>query len=513
MALLEMDLPPIPLHASTQAHNATPKKVKFLQDVGFKRVVLARELSLTDIAAIRAAATVELESFIHGALCVCYSGQCYLSQMLVGRSANRGACAQPCRSIYDLVDGNNNIVLKNKHLLSLKDLNLTRHLQQLAEAGICSFKIEGRLKDIDYVKNTVAHYRKTIDNHPYFKEQKTPSLGKVELNFEPQPEKTFSRGFTSYFVEDNLHKVASHDTAKATDEEIGVVQSLDKNSISVKFKGDKFVELHSGDGVCFVSPQSKLFGGGVNKAEGNRLWLQNMEGVQKGCAVFRNHDHLFQKLLASPHSARRLIGVEISFEATEKFVHLTATDESGLSTSLTVEKQAVEAKDKNKALAAIVEQLSKQSNLTFKVLNVNVKSYSTNFYTISELNGWRRTLLDDLEQKRDEQPTYKDTQKIIKNQIPYPELNLNFKGNVLNSLSKQFYERHGVQKIAPAYEAEGLKNEAELMTTRYCLLRELGRCKQDKSAEKLQEPLYLENNGKRLRLQFDCKNCKMNVIG
>jgi putative protease len=512
MALLEMDLPPIPLHASTQTHNATPEKVKFLQDVGFKRVVLARELSIPEIVAIRAATTVELENFIHGALCVSYSGQCYLSQNLANRSANRGVCAQPCRSTYNLIDGNNNILLKNKHLLSLRDLNLTNQIAQLAQAGICSFKIEGRLKDADYVKNTVAHYRKAIDNNPCFKGQKTPSFGQVELNFEPQPEKTFSRGFTTYFVENDQQKIASHSTAKAIGEEIGTVQAADKETITVKFAKNKTADIHSGDGVCFVSSQGKLLGTNVNKSEGNRLWLQNMEGMQKGSTLYRNYDHLFQKQLANPNSAQRLIGVEITFEATEKSVRLTATDESGLTTSLAIEKQQVEANSKEKVLATIAEQFSKQSSSTFKVLKTNINCCNTYFYTISELNSWRRALLKDLEQKRDNMQLTKN-QTFIKNAIHYPESSLSFKANVLNSLSKQFYERHGVQKIAPAYEVEKPKSEVELMATRYCLLRELGHCKQDKSTKKLQEPLCLENNGKRLRLQFDCKNCKMYVMG
>jgi len=506
MALLEMDLPPIALHASTQAHNATPEKVKFLQDVGFKRVVLARELSLAQIAEIRAATTVELECFIHGALCVSYSGQCYLSQMLVGRSANRGACAQPCRSAYNLIDGKNNTLLKNAHLLSLKDLNLTQHVQSLAQAGVCSFKIEGRLKDVDYVKNVAAYYRKTLDE--VFAGQKKPSSGKIYFNFEPNPEKTFSRGFTGYFVENGKAVLCTLNTAKSVGEPMGKIKSFDSRSITVDTKS-KFA---AGDGICFFDKSNILHGTNINRVEGNRLWLQSMEGVSEGCSLYRNFDIAFQKQLSNPHSAKRLIDVKIKLEVSETSVRISATDEDGVCVSQLFEKQMVAANNEAKTLATIHEQLSKSGSSMFNIIDVEIKYSKPPFYTIAELNSWRRDILTKLEEKREQNYVVKNV-RFTKNSIPNPTLSLNFKGNVLSSLARRFYERHGVQKIAPAYEAEKPAGEAELMLTRYCILRELNCCKKDKKANHLHEPLYLENNGRMLKLRFDCVRCEMAVLG
>lgn len=510
MAFLEMDLPPIPLHASTQTHNATPEKVKFLQDVGFQRVVLARELSISQIAQIRAATDVELEGFIHGALCVSYSGQCYLSQMLTGRSANRGACAQPCRSAYNLIDGNNHILLKNKHLLSLKDLNLTEHLQALAQAGVCSFKVEGRLKDIDYVKNVVAHYRSAIDKA--FMGQKKPSSGKTYLGFTPNPEKTFSRGFSTYFAaNENPKNIASLNTPKSVGEKIGTIKAFDSKSITVKFE-DKTLRLSAGDGICFFDANSVLHGTNLNRVEGNKLWLNNMQNVSAGALVFRNFDLAFQKQLDNPHSAKRLIEVKILFEVNPQSVQITVTDEDRVSVSQLFDKQYITANNEAKALATIHEQLSKSGSSIFNVSEIKIKGNKSGFYTISELNSWRRAILEELEQKREDNYIV-DNQYIEKNRVPYPNLSFSFKENVLNSLSRQFYERHGVREIASAYELEMPSGETELMRTRYCLLRELGCCKKEKTAKHLHEPLFLENNGRRLRLNFDCKNCEMVVLG
>ncbi len=510
MAFLEMDLPPIALHASTQTHNTTPEKVKFLQDVGFQRVVLARELSLRQIAEIRTATTVELESFIHGALCVSYSGQCYLSHMLTGRSANRGACAQPCRSAYNLVDEQGKIIVRNKHLLSLRDLNLTDQLQQLAQAGVCSFKIEGRLKDADYVKNVVGHYRKTLDE--VFAGQKRPSSGHVDLNFEPNPAKTFSRGFSTYFAaKDKPANLASLNTPKSVGEKLGRIKSLDKQSITIEFESEA-LRLNPGDGICFFDKTGNLHGTNVNRAEGNRLWLNNMSDINAGAPLFRNFDLNFQKQLDNSNSAKRLINVEIAFESNENSVQLTAKDEDGIINTQIFEKEYIKSNNSAKTLATIQEQLSKAGSSIFNITNVKANSNETGFYAISELNSWRRTILEKLEEKRD---LYyqNEGQSNTKNNTPYPNLNLSFKGNVLNSLSKQFYMRHGVKEIAPAYEAEKPIGEVELMVTRYCLLRELGSCKKDKSGKRLQEPLFLENNGRRLKLNFDCRNCQMKVLG
>jgi putative protease len=504
MAFLEMGLPPIALHASTQANNASPEKVKFLQDVGFSRVVLARELSLLQVAAIRAAAPdVELEAFVHGALCVSYSGQCYLSCYLTGRSANRGVCAQPCRSAYNLIDGSGRTLVKGKHLLSLRDLNLTEHLQGLAQAGVCSFKVEGRLKDVGYVKNTVAHYRKAIDS--VFLGQKKPSSGQICLNFDPQPGKTFSRGFTACFVGETSGSMTTINTPKSVGEQVGLIQRVGGGSIDVALSA----EVSAGDGVCFFDKRGALHGANVNRVEGSRLFLQDVSGAAAGAAVFRSFDIAFQRQLAGG-SARRLVDVKMLLEATSTGVCVTATDEDGISVSLCVDKDNVAADSEAKALAAVRAQLAKSGGSMFRVVRVDVAADRPYFYPISELNRWRRTVLEQLEQKR--QSLYAvEHRHIEKNTVPYPDLALSFKGNVLNSYAVKFYKRHGVTDISPAFEQKQPSGTVALMTTRYCLLQELGFCKQKKLGKVLQEPLFLENNGYKLRLKFCCERCEMTV--
>lgn len=503
MAFLAMDLPPVALHASTQVHNASPEKVKFLQDVGFSRVVLARELSLAQIADIRAAAPdVELEAFVHGALCVSYSGQCYLSSYLTGRSANRGVCAQPCRSAYSLVDGHGRTVVKDKCLLSLRDLNLTQHLRGLAEAGVCSFKVEGRLKDAAYVKNVVAHYRKAIDE--VFFGQKKPSSGRVYFGFDPQPDKTFSRGFTTGFAVGEPLRMASFDTPKSLGEEVGVIRRVGSRYVEV----EATAEIRSGDGICFFGKDGALYGAGVNRAEGSRLFLQSMAGAVVGASVFRSFDAAFRRQLAG-RSARRLVDVEIRLAATPATVTITATDEDGVSVSLLVEKENVAATAGEKSLDAIKVQLKKSGNFMFNVTDVVVNTDKPYFYTISEVNGWRRAVLEQLEQKRLSVYVVKQKSR-VENAVSYPDSALSYKGNVLNSCAKKFYERHGVADVSPAFELER-PSGAALMTTRYCLLRELGCCKKSGADKKLHEPLFLENNGRRLRLKFCCSSCEMTV--
>jgi putative protease len=504
MAFLEMDLPPIALHASTQAHNASPEKVKFLQDVGFSRVVLARELSLSQIADVRAAApSVELEAFVHGALCVSYSGQCYLSQHLTGRSANRGVCAQPCRSAYSLIDGSGKTLVKGKHLLSLRDLNLTARLSGLAQAGVCSFKVEGRLKDAGYVKNVVAHYRKAID--AAFLGQKKPSSGQIYFSFNPQPDKTFSRGFTTYFADGNPQNLASLNTPKSLGEKVGAIQQVGNGYVDVKLK----VEVSAGDGICFLDKSGALHGANVNRVEGFRLFLQDASGAAAGAEVFRNFDIAFQRQLAGS-SAQRLVDVKMLLEATPTSVCLTATDEDNISTYLAIDKENIVANSEVKALNTVREQLKKSGNFMFRITQVDVNTDKPYFYAMAELNGWRRAVLEQLEQKRLSEYVVKH-RRIEKNGVPYPEVKLSFKGNVLNSYAKKFYERHGVAEINPAFEQAPPQGAAALMTTRYCLLRELGFCKKNKLSKPLQEPLFLENNGYRLRLKFDCKRCEMTV--
>ncbi|MGL4364544.1 MAG: peptidase U32 family protein, partial [Bacteroidales bacterium] len=498
MAFLEMDLPPIPLHASTQTHNTTPEKIKFLHDVGFARIILARELSPQQIAEIHKISNVELEAFVHGALCVSYSGQCYLSHALTGRSANRGACAQACRSSYNLIDNEGVCLIKNKHLLSLKDLNLSEHLQTLVNAGVCSFKIEGRLKDIAYVKNVVTLYRKNIDK--LFFGKKNCSSGKIVYSFEPNPHKTFSRGFTSYFSAFN-QQIASLNTAKSVGEYIGNILRVEKNSIILNAQKSP---LNAGDGIIFFDKKNQLQGTNINKVEGNKIHIQKIPRDIIGSQVFRNFDFVFQRNLLRPNTAQRLIQLEFIFSETESEISITAVDEDEISVNVCFKKKHVKAKSIEKVKNTIQQQFEKIKEKNFYCTKIRLNPNTSGFYTISELNIYRREIITLLEQKRKQNYNFKQN-PIVKNNIPYPEKELSFNGNVLNKLAELFYKRHQVQKISIGYELQKSFEKFALMTTRYCILNELNWCKKNKKSRNLSEPLFLENNGKKLQLFFDCK--------
>lgn len=502
MALLEMDLPPITLHASTQTNNLTAEKIKFLADVGFSRVILGRELSIAKIAAIRQQTSVELEAFVHGALCVSHSGQCYLSSALTGRSANRGSCAQPCRSSYNLVDGNGKLLAKNKHLLSLRDFNLSDKIEDLYNAGVCSLKVEGRLKDISYLKNITSYYRKQVDKLAGDGGLKRPSSGKVTLKFEPEPELSFSRGFTNYFANGKQKSIASINTPKAIGERIGKVGK--HTSTWFTLSGNN--RLNNGDGICFFDKSSVLKGTKVNKVEGDRIFPLSMEGIVEDTEIFRNHNHLFEKQMAGD-TAERLVGATLYFSADEHQITLTATDEDGVSVTLHKEQQWEEAKNEELARKSTIDNLSKSGSSMF-AFNVQMAEGTTYFYPTSEINAWRRELASLLDAEREKRYKRQEV-RIEKNSIPYPEQSLSYLGNVANSLAKQFYEQHGVTSIEQAFELAPKPSEA-LMTTHYCIRQELGICAKGKVGENTPS-LYLLNNGRKFELQFDCKRCGMQI--
>ena len=501
MALLEMDLPPIPLFASTQTNNATPEKIKFLQDVGFERIILARELSLNEITAIRKATSIDLEFFIHGALCVSYSGQCFLSQALSGRSANRGACAQPCRAIYDLLDGNNQTIIRNKHLLSLRDLNLSNHLEALMDAGVSSFKIEGRLKNESYVKNVVAYYRQKIDAVLEEKKNCTKaSCGKTLHYFTPQVERSFSRGFTNYFLEGRNAKMFSHDTGKAIGQEVGKIIQTGNNWFTYSGK-----PLHAADGICFFDKQGNLQGTNVNQIIDEKVFVQNGNGLTSGSIVFRNFDYLFEQQLK--RNSRRSIRAEIAFIADEKNIQITAKDECGITVSLIVEQCGTLAKNEQAATENIQTQLEKSGNTIFDFSVIEINCTPIYFYPTSFLNTWRREITELLLAEREKQRKKKKI-SLTPNTIPYPEKEVDYRTNIANSLSRKFYERHGATILSEAFEISPI-DTAQLMRTKYCVKYAIGACQKQGGKEKIKEPLYLLNNGKKLRLTFDCKNCQM----
>lgn len=499
MALLEMNLPPIPLFASTQTNNQNVEHMKFLQDVGFQRVILARELSLAQIAEIRKHTNVDLESFVHGALCVSYSGQCYLSCALANRSANRGCCAQMCRSAYDLIDKNGKTIAKNKHLLSLRDLNLSAHIEDLIDAGISSFKIEGRLKDESYVKNSVAFYRKKIDdvlsqNTNYTK----ASSGKTKLMFAPNPDLSFSRGFTNYFIDGRRKKMASINTPKSIGEEIGFVTKISKNSFEI----DTNKHLQNGDGICFFDNNQNLQGTKINRAEDKTVFPLSMKNIFVGAKIFRSYNHAFEKAMKQ-QTAIRNISATINFTNNNKNIILQAADEDANNVTLKVEQCGDIAVNLDLARKNLIDGLSKNSD--FFNFSANIICDEIRFYPISTINSWRRTLIEMLLAER-EKNYVQNRFSIEKNNIPYPKNQLDYTANVANNLARKFYERHGVSKIDDAFEISKTDENTIMMFNKYCIRHELGLCKKHNA-----DDLFLINNGRKLRLSFDCKKCEMKV--
>ena len=505
MGIAGMNIPPIPLHASTQMDNRTVEKAKFLAGVGFPRIVLARELSLSEIKEIHdAVPDTELEVFVHGALCVSYSGQCYASQHCFGRSANRGACAQFCRLPFDLVDAEGTVVMRDKHLLSLKDMNRSAHIEQMLDAGVTSFKIEGRLKDVSYVKNITAYYRAKLDEvFARRPEYERASYGKCAPQFTPAPEKSFSRGFTDYMLNGNKDGMTSFDTPKSKGEYMGRVKFVSRNFFT--FTGKDF---NNGDGACFVSRDGRLKGFHINRVEGNRIFPQTMPQVESGDELYRNYDCDFERQLSRPDVARRM-RVDLTLcENTGGFV-LKGIDESGLecSVSTVFEKQEARTSQRDN----IVKQLGKWGNTPFEVGEVNVEFSSEWFVPSSLLSDMRRSLCEELIKRHNEEDSREDM-RLADNAIPFVADELDYKGNVSNSHAKAFYMKHGVKSLMPAFENEPVDN-AVVMFCKHCIKFSLGWCTKSGAKHAFKEPFYLvSGDGKRFRLSFDCKECMMKVI-
>ncbi|HAF27559.1 MAG TPA: hypothetical protein DCG75_00785 [Bacteroidales bacterium] len=508
MGILEMDLPPIPLFASTQTNNYTWQKAKFLEDAGIQRIILARELSLDQIQEIKSKTNVDLEFFIHGALCVSLSGQCYFSHAIHKGSANRGACAQACRSYYTLKDEEGKTLVKNKHLLSLKDLNLTDHINELLDAGITSFKIEGRLKDVAYVKNITSHYRKHIDlalkTRKDFKKQ---SSGNVYSDFNPDPERTYNRGYTNYFIHGRTDKIASADTPKSIGKEIGRVKSIGSNY----FKIESSLTLHNGDGICFFDDSSVLQGFNVNKVDNTKIYIDKIQDLKPGTIIYRNYDHQFNKQLSNSKTERK-ISVAIEINETEQGISIQAKDSDNIEITWNYYKQKEEAKNAELAISNIEKQFSKGGDSIFKVEELAMIIKTPLFFPISELNELRRKTFELLEKERIK--AFKRIEfKTEKTSHHFPDEFIDYKGNVLNQKAVDFYKRHGVKVIENAFEVQTNFESKEIMTTRHCIKFQMGACKRfAENPKEIKEPLFLEDNNRRYKLDFDCKNCFMKVI-
>ncbi|EUJ09662.1 collagenase-like protease [Methylophilaceae bacterium 11] len=516
MGLLEMDLPPIQLHASTQTDIRTVEKAQFLDQVGFSQIVLARELDIPTIKKIAAATTCNLEYFIHGALCVAFSGQCFISHAHTGRSANRGECSQECRLPYTLEDQKGRILGKDKHFLSMKDNDQSANLRALIDAGVSSFKIEGRYKDLPYVKNATAHYRQLLDEIlDHYPEYQKSSAGNTTYTFTPQPEKTFNRSATDYFANGRQADIGAFDTPKFSGEVLGKVTKVGKDFIEISTD----VELHNGDGVCFFDVHKELVGLRVNTVEDKRIFPNEMPvDIRNNTLMYRNRDHAFMRLLEKD-SAVRKIEVSMTVYETRDGFALTVTDAQGLSATaqITAEKQA--ANDTAKAETSVRENLGKLGNTDFIAKEIHLELAQAWFIPASTINNLRREAIEQLIQTRAlsyQRPLRRPANEPL---AIYPEDNLTYLANVYNQQARNFYHKHGVKIIAKAYEANEELGEVPVMITKHCLRFSHGLCpKEAKGVIGVQgtvtaEPMTLISGNDRYTLKFDCKPCEMHVMG
>ena len=529
--LLPKDMKPLPaLHASTQTDNRTAEKVAWLHGLGFERVVLARELSLAEIKTIhQTVPDVQLEGFVHGALCVSYSGVCYASQYCFQRSANRGACAQFCRMKFDLIDAQGREIEHQRHLLSLKDLCQIDHLEEMADAGICSFKIEGRLKDVEYVKNVVAAYSKRLNRiiEKRGDDYRRASLGRVTYYFEPDLKKTFNRGYTDYFLHRRQPYIYSPDTPKALGEYVGKVKEIRRGSFNVAGTAS----FANGDGLCFINDEHELEGFRINRAEGNRLFpLRMPDNLRPGAALYRNRDEAFSKLLKGK-TAERKIPITLTLSVTENGFALSATGQGIKPTCQVLEM------DKQKAMKPqrdnILRQLGKLGDTPYTADVIELEGQADAYFIPSSaLATLRREVVQAIELERPAEvetpsvhpsvsPTAQPAHKPGGTLAWQPEYRkFTYLYNIANTLSKSFYQREGLSNAAAAYEVsqgtdEGAerKNSVLVMQCRHCLRYSLGYCvKRGGKQPTWKEPLYLRlGDGRRFRLEFKCDECQMNI--
>lgn len=509
MAFTQMSLPPIALHASTQTHNATPERVKFLEQCGFSRVVLERGLTLDEIRAIRRTTNVELEAFVHGAICVSHSGQCYLGHVLCERGGNRGGCAQPCRSRYNLIRGESQIIARDRELLSVRDLDLSDKLDELIDAGVVSLKIEGRLKERGYVVNNTAYY----DTKLHALGVERSSVGAASHGFTPDPLKSFSRGLTTYYFDGHSARVGVTSGRPDPGEPLGRVARLDGQAIVLDLRTG--VVVNNGDGVCFYTRDGMVQGTNVNIAQGNKLFLNKLDGISIGDEIYRNLDRAFE-----PQSCRK-ISISIAVDITPTDITIRASDIEGRQTELSIPNSFDIATNEAMADRNIRNGLAKSGDTIFDVthLDINRTVCSLPFIPNGVVNGLRRDLLERLLQQRllsyDRLPSFRFTGLSTTCQSDLSSVGtIDYRGNVSNAMAEMLYRRVGFDVVERALESMPSSPERhvgrEVMTTPFCIRRELGICLKEQGANR--EPLWLENNGARLDLLFDCQECRMRVI-
>ena len=528
MGLLELDLPPIQLHASTQTDIRTPRKARFLQDAGFSQLVLARELTLQEIRAVAAAAPeVTLEFFVHGALCVAYSGQCWISHAHTGRSANRGSCSQECRLPYTVTDAAGRIVAHEKHVLSLKDNDQSANLHALVDAGIRSFKIEGRYKDMATVKNVTAHYRQLLDrvleDRPGLR---AASSGRCRFTFTPDPARGFNRGATDYFVNGRQVDIGAFDTPKHAGIEIGHVVRVGQDHFDVEL-ADAATALNNGDALTWWDRQGELQGVPVNVATrlSGRLWrvqpnapLESLKDLRRDAAIARNRDMAWDRLLERK-SAERTIAVDLRLFQTRQGFGLEIADADGHRARAEVAHPHEPAKDAARATQALRDALGKLGGTIFEARRVELAWRAPCFVPASVANALRRDAVAALEAAREAAFEPLPRALPVQPPAPYPEDTLSYLANVYNAKAAAFYARHGVKLVEAAYESHERTDEVSLMITRHCVRWSLSLCpKQAKGVVGVQgtvraEPLTLVSGGDRLTLRFDCKPCEMHVVG
>ncbi len=509
MAFARMGLG-VELHASTQMCNATVEGVRFLSDLGFRRVVMERNLSLERLSQIREAVPeVDMEVFVHGAICVGYSGACLLSRSMSPlRSGNRGGCSQPCRVSYDLVDGAGRRLMEGRHLLSVKDLNLSGRIGELLDMGVSSFKIEGRLKDLSYTKNIVSHYRRSLDEAMAERGGfKRSSQGRSKIEIEPNPSKSFSRGETIYMLDGQQRGVASFDTPKSMGEFIGRVKVIRGEQIEVSLQRD--VTLATGDGICYVSG-GRLEGGNINRIDGEcRITLSRKGDLRVGVELHRNFDRTFEAAVDSSRT-RRVISVVGAFQSDSSTIQVEYRDESGCVASASMDGVFEQAKNQDKMEQTIRVQLSKCGETIFEATEIDLSSWGGEFIAVSQLAALRREALEGLrlnraeflkEQNKTKKEIFRENREAI-----YPAT----EASTTNSLAEKLYREHGAKRLVLSDELRTDYTGVEVLKSNYCIRNEMGECL--RRGSKLKEELYLERGEHRFHLKFDCQRCEMRLI-